>query len=114
MRVPKRTLVPVGGGEGPEKDSCPQWGEVGPSGLICGVGRVLKRTSSTPWMSSGGRVGWVEGRLKGGGRGRRNLERGKRREARRFFLCARKENVCILGQVIVYRLAQFRAGLSQI
>ena len=120
MRVPKRTLVPVGGGEGPEKDSCPQWGEVGPSGLICGVGRVLKRTSSTPWMSSGGRVGWVEGRLKGGGRGRRNLERGKRREARRFFFffsCARKENVCILGQVmrcLVYRLAQFRADLSKL
>jgi len=79
MRVPKRTLVPVGGGEGPEKDSCPQWGEVGPSGLICGVGRVLKRTSSTPWMSSGGRVGWVEGRLKGGEeeiwRGERDVKR---------------------------------------
>src|SRR3984885_6626724 len=62
----KENSCPNGGGEGPEKDSCPQWGEVGPSGLICGVGRVLKRTSSTPWMRSGGRVGWVEGRLEGG------------------------------------------------
>jgi hypothetical protein len=84
----KENSCPSGGGEGPEKDSCPQWGEVGPSGLICGVGRVLKRTSSTPWMSSGGWVGWVEGRLEGGG-GEEEICRGERDAKREefFFMC---------------------------
>ena len=39
-------------------------------------------------------MGWVEGRLKGGGRGRRNLERGKRREARRIFFHVHVKKMC--------------------
>ena len=70
-----------GGGEGPEKDSCPQWGEVGPSGLICGVGRVLEKDlfhSMDELRREGGgglRGGLREGEKKKFGEGERDAKR---------------------------------------
>jgi len=63
----------------------------------------------------------LRGGLREGG-GEEEIWRGERDAKREdffffFFSCARKENVCILGQVmrcLVYRLAQFRADLSKL
>ena len=106
--------------------------------------RVLKRTlalSGERWVLLGSSVGWGGswkgplplhgwaqeggwGGLRGGlreGGGEEEIWRGERDAKREdfffFFSCARKENVCILGQVmrcLVYRLAQFRADLSKL